>query len=172
MKILVDADACPNPVKDIIFRAAERRQLETLLVANRFIAAPPSRFIRAIQVEKGFDVADNEIVKRAESGGSGSHRKRSRSPQPARRVLYGGKYPSTTEHTGFYGYYARQRHSIRRSPTPDPTGPSGFRQCPRPLSDPEPALNVAGPGFFLPPAERASCSAIIRPTETLKPITQ
>ena len=68
MKILVDADACPNPVKDIIFRAAERRQLETLLVANRFISAPPSRFIRAIQVEKGFDVADNEIVKRAESG--------------------------------------------------------------------------------------------------------
>ena len=68
MKILVDADACPNPVKDIIFRAAERRQLETLLVANRFIAAPPSRFIRAIQVEKGFDVADNEIVKRAEAG--------------------------------------------------------------------------------------------------------
>ena len=68
MKILVDADACPNPVKDIIFRAAERRQLETLLVANRFIAAPPSRFIRTIQVEKGFDVADNEIVKRAEAG--------------------------------------------------------------------------------------------------------
>lgn len=68
MKILVDADACPKPVKEIILRAAEKRELETLLVANQFIAVPPSRFVRSIQVMKGFDVADNEIVQRAEPG--------------------------------------------------------------------------------------------------------
>lgn len=68
MKILVDADACPKPIKDVILRAAAKRELETLLVANQFIAVPPSRFVRSIQVMKGFDVADNEIVRRAEPG--------------------------------------------------------------------------------------------------------
>ena len=68
MKILVDADACPKVIKDILFRAADKRGIETLLVANQAIATPPSRFIRSIQVMKGFDVADNEIVLRAEAG--------------------------------------------------------------------------------------------------------
>lgn len=68
MKILVDADACPNPVKEILFRAADKRAVETLLVANQHVNVPPSPHIRAIQVPKGFDVADNEIVLRAEPG--------------------------------------------------------------------------------------------------------
>lgn len=68
MKILVDADACPNTVKDILFRAAQKRNIHTLLVANQRVAVPPSPFIKAIQVMKGFDVADNEIVQRAEPG--------------------------------------------------------------------------------------------------------
>ena len=68
MKILVDADACPNPVKEILFRAADKRAVETLLVANQRVNVPPSPNIRAIQVPKGFDVADNEIVQRAEPG--------------------------------------------------------------------------------------------------------
>jgi len=68
MKIFVDADACPKPIKEIIFRAAERRALETLLVANHAISTPPSSYIRAIQVPKGFDIADNEIVQRVEAG--------------------------------------------------------------------------------------------------------
>jgi len=68
MKILVDADACPNPVKEILFRAADKRAVETLLVANQRVNVPPSPHIRAIQVPKGFDVADNEIVLRAEPG--------------------------------------------------------------------------------------------------------
>ncbi|MBV1789791.1 YaiI/YqxD family protein [Marinobacterium sp. D7] len=65
MKIWVDADACPVVIKEIIFRAAERAGIETTLVANQPMRTPPSKFIRAIQVEQGFDVADNEIVKRA-----------------------------------------------------------------------------------------------------------
>lgn len=68
MKILVDADACPNPIKEILFRAAQKRGIQTLLVANQRVAVPPSPFISALQVLKGFDVADNEIVKRAEAG--------------------------------------------------------------------------------------------------------
>lgn len=68
MKILVDADACPKPIKEILFRAATKRALDTLLVANQYIAVPPSPFIKSIQVLKGFDVADNEIVQRAEPG--------------------------------------------------------------------------------------------------------
>ena len=42
MKIWIDADACPNVIKDILFRAADKRQLPLILVANRFIAKPPS----------------------------------------------------------------------------------------------------------------------------------
>ena len=68
MKIYVDADACPVVIKDIIFRAAERKQITTLLVANQLIRVPPSRFISAITVASGFDEADNEIVRRCEAG--------------------------------------------------------------------------------------------------------
>jgi uncharacterized protein YaiI (UPF0178 family) len=68
MKIWVDADACPVVIKDILFRTAEREQVEVTLVANQWIRTPPSRFIRSIQVPAGFDVADGEIVRRVEPG--------------------------------------------------------------------------------------------------------
>lgn len=64
MKIWVDADACPVVIKDILFRAAERTKTEVTLVANHFLKTPPSQFINFIQVSSGFDVADDEIVKR------------------------------------------------------------------------------------------------------------
>ncbi|HAS1058844.1 TPA: YaiI/YqxD family protein [Enterobacter cloacae] len=63
MAIWVDADACPNVIKEILFRAAERVQMPLTLVANQNIRVPPSRFIRALRVPAGFDVADNEIVR-------------------------------------------------------------------------------------------------------------
>ncbi len=62
LTIWIDADACPNVIKDILFRAADRRQLSLMLVANLFIATPPSPFIKTVQVAGGFDVADNYIV--------------------------------------------------------------------------------------------------------------
>ena len=68
MKIWVDADACPVVIKDILFRAAERTKTYLTLVANQFIRTPPSPYLKAIQVSSGFDVADNEIVQRAEKG--------------------------------------------------------------------------------------------------------
>lgn len=66
--IWVDADACPNPIKTIIFKAAERLQLHTTLVANQYIKPPPSRVIKSIVVAAGFDVADNEILQRMAVG--------------------------------------------------------------------------------------------------------
>ncbi len=68
MRIWVDADACPNVIKDILFRAAERKQVALTLVANQPVKIPPSRYIRSIRVPAGFDVADNRIVESAQPG--------------------------------------------------------------------------------------------------------
>lgn len=68
MKIWVDADACPVVIKEILFRAADRTSTITTLVANRLLKTPPSAYIRAMQVEAGFDVADNKIVEILEVG--------------------------------------------------------------------------------------------------------
>ena len=64
MQIWVDADACPKAVKDVLYRVANRTKTLTTLVANQFLQTPPSRYITSLQVKSGFDVADNEIVKR------------------------------------------------------------------------------------------------------------
>lgn len=68
MKIWVDADACPNPVKAIVFRAAERRAVATVLVANHHQRVPPSRYLTTLQVPAGFDMADHAIVSRMSGG--------------------------------------------------------------------------------------------------------
>lgn len=68
MKIWVDADACPVVIKEILFKAADRTGVLVTLVANQNVHTPPSHFIKMIQVPHGFDVADNEIVKRAGAG--------------------------------------------------------------------------------------------------------
>lgn len=67
-QILVDADACPVAIKEILFRAAEREQVSVTLVANQYLRTPPSRYVRAVQVPGGFDVADHEIVRRVAVG--------------------------------------------------------------------------------------------------------
>lgn len=68
MKILVDADACPAVIKDILFRAAKRAEVETILLANHFLSVPPSPWIKFVQVQPGFDIADDEIVKKVAAG--------------------------------------------------------------------------------------------------------
>ena len=68
MHIWVDADACPNVIKEILFRAAERRQVMLTLVANAPLRTPPSRYIRALQVPGGFDEADRRIAELAQAG--------------------------------------------------------------------------------------------------------
>jgi hypothetical protein len=68
MQIWVDADACPVVIKEILFRAAQRAQIMTTLVANKLLRVPPSPFIRATQVPHGFDVADNKIAQEVQPG--------------------------------------------------------------------------------------------------------
>lgn len=63
-KIWVDADACPVAIKEILYRAADRAEIMVTFVANQSLHLPPSRFLEMVRVSAGFDVADNEIVKR------------------------------------------------------------------------------------------------------------
>jgi len=67
MKIWVDADACPVVIKDILFRAAQRTAINMTLVANHTMRIPSSKYINFLQVSQGFDVADNEIVRRLDA---------------------------------------------------------------------------------------------------------
>jgi uncharacterized protein YaiI (UPF0178 family) len=62
MQIWVDADACPQAIKDILFRAADRARVLTTLVANSRLRTPPSPYVRTVQVARGFDVADHRIT--------------------------------------------------------------------------------------------------------------
>ncbi|MEX0374407.1 YaiI/YqxD family protein [Spiribacter pallidus] len=68
MHLWVDADACPGVIKEILFRAAERVGIRLTLIANQPIQTPPSKLIDSVQVAAGFDVADDEIVRRVSSG--------------------------------------------------------------------------------------------------------
>ena len=67
MTIWVDADACAVVIRDILFRAAKRTGVQLTLVANQPMNTPASPNIKALQVAQGFDVADNEIVKRTQA---------------------------------------------------------------------------------------------------------
>ncbi len=66
--IWVDADACPNIVKDILFRAAERAGLQLTLVANKPTRIPRAPNVRFVQVDGGFDAADKRIVELMQGG--------------------------------------------------------------------------------------------------------
>jgi hypothetical protein len=68
MQIWVDADACPNVIKEILFRAAERVKVSLVLVANKPLRTPYSKFVKSIQVPAGLDVADNKIVQQIQKG--------------------------------------------------------------------------------------------------------
>jgi len=68
MKIWVDGDACPVVIRDILCKAADRTTTLTTFVANQPLPLPKSKWIRFLQVSAGYDVADNEIVRRLETG--------------------------------------------------------------------------------------------------------
>lgn len=68
LQIWIDADACPVSIKEILYRAAERTRTDLVLVANQMLRTPPSPYIRAVQVAKGFDVADNYIAEQVSEG--------------------------------------------------------------------------------------------------------
>lgn len=62
MQIWMDGDACPKPIKDILFRTAVRVKMQLIVVSNHALTTPPSPFIKRVQVSAGFDVADKYIV--------------------------------------------------------------------------------------------------------------
>lgn len=66
--IWVDADACPKVIREILIRAAQRTQTRVTLVANHVLGVPRSQFVAMLQVSKGFDAADHEIVRRVTPG--------------------------------------------------------------------------------------------------------
>ena len=68
MQIWVDADACPVVIKEILYRAAQRREVLVTLVANQPLTTPPSPWIKRVQVGAGFDVADHWIAQQASPG--------------------------------------------------------------------------------------------------------
>lgn len=68
MHILVDADALPGPIREILFRAAQRQRLRLTLVANKILQVPGSEFISTVRVGQGFDVVDEAIVEMVQAG--------------------------------------------------------------------------------------------------------
>lgn len=68
MQIWVDADACPSVIKEILYRAAERKQVMLTLVANQPLNVPRSPWIHSKRVGSGFDVADDYIAGAVEPG--------------------------------------------------------------------------------------------------------
>ncbi len=62
MKIWVDADACPNIIKNVIYKVSQRRGVKVILVANQFMRIPESKLFSFIQVGNGFNEADEKIV--------------------------------------------------------------------------------------------------------------
>jgi uncharacterized protein YaiI (UPF0178 family) len=68
VKILVDADACPAAVRDIVIRAAERLGVSAIFVANKPLRLPPSRHVSSVRVGMGLDVADGYLAKAASAG--------------------------------------------------------------------------------------------------------
>lgn len=68
MRFWIDADACPNVVKAVVFKAAARLQVPTVLVANRTVTAPRSAWVSAVVVGRDVDEADRYIAGHAEPG--------------------------------------------------------------------------------------------------------
>lgn len=68
MRLWIDADACPRPVRDLICRAAERKQLAAVFVSNGALTVPRSPLLSTVRVKPGLDVADQHIAANAEKG--------------------------------------------------------------------------------------------------------
>ena len=68
MRIWVDADSSPRDVKEMLYRAADRVQIELVLVANQALRTPRSNYIRSVVVSAGFDEADEYIIEQLEAG--------------------------------------------------------------------------------------------------------
>jgi uncharacterized protein len=69
MKIWIDADAAPREVKEVVFRAARRLAIETLLIANQPLSRPPNApTVSSVMVPQGANIADRYIAEHARPG--------------------------------------------------------------------------------------------------------
>ena len=68
LQLFMDADACPRPIKEIVFRAIARVKLPLVMVTNQTMSAPQSAHITLIQVDAGADIADDKIVELVQAG--------------------------------------------------------------------------------------------------------
>lgn len=68
MKIIIDADACPRTVKEIVYRAAEKAQINLIVVANTHIRTPPNILFKSIKVPAELDEADDKIIELVSPG--------------------------------------------------------------------------------------------------------
>jgi len=68
MQIWIDGDACPGEIKELLYRAAQRRKVKVTLVANQIMRVPSSEFIDSIRVPAGMNVADRQIVEKVAAG--------------------------------------------------------------------------------------------------------
>lgn len=68
MRIWVDADAMPRAIKEMLFRLADTRQVEVILVANQALRVPRSRFVRSVVVGRDFDATDDWVAAQVEPG--------------------------------------------------------------------------------------------------------
>ncbi len=68
MTLYIDADAFPNLLKPIVFRAIERLSLKTLVIANKKVNIGTSSFIKYLVVNQGADEADNKIIELLKEG--------------------------------------------------------------------------------------------------------
>jgi uncharacterized protein len=135
--IWVDADACPNVIKEILFRAAQRTGVGVTLVANQPLRIPRIPSLRVVQVASGFDVADGEIVKCLSIGDLVIT---ADIPLAAEVIAKGGvalnprgeKYSADTiqeraHAAGLHGYDALERPGRGRTAATDAGGPKCIR---------------------------------------------
>jgi uncharacterized protein YaiI (UPF0178 family) len=68
MQLIIDADACPKAVKEIVFRAAEKAKLALTVVANTKIRVPYNPLFKSVIVPANFNEADDRIVELVSPG--------------------------------------------------------------------------------------------------------
>lgn len=68
MKLWIDADACPGPIKELIIRAARRLKLQAAFIANKYISLPECPHLSTVRIGMEPEAVDEHIVEQAQAG--------------------------------------------------------------------------------------------------------
>lgn len=68
MRIWIDNDGCPHIVRELVYAAAQRKNISVTVVANSYSKVPPGELFSMICVPGGFDVADDYIAEHVLTG--------------------------------------------------------------------------------------------------------